>query len=170
MRNIFVQKSCKKWERETSSCPADTGRKLNVHKTFRGRPGRLLNVLCTFNLRPVSMRWSLPAFYKSFEKSKSKWLTPQFQYILIVLNMDTQEKQTVQKFRSKDILKFDLSEKSLKLVSTPHFVYNFPWKSFPMLHSINWRNVIFWLPLFIWYIEQYLYCNYLLPSWWQHKF
>ena len=31
----------------------DTGRKLNVHKTFKRRPGRLLNVLCTFNLRPV---------------------------------------------------------------------------------------------------------------------
>ena len=35
--------------------PVDTGRKLNVHKTFRRRPERLLNVLCTFNLRPVSM-------------------------------------------------------------------------------------------------------------------
>ena len=34
--------------------PVDTGRKLNVHKTFRRRPGRLLSVLCTFNLRPVS--------------------------------------------------------------------------------------------------------------------
>ena len=34
--------------------PVDTGRKLNVHKTFRRRPGHLLNVLCTFNLRPVS--------------------------------------------------------------------------------------------------------------------
>ena len=34
--------------------PEDTGRKLNVHKTLRRRPGRLLNVLCTFNLRPVS--------------------------------------------------------------------------------------------------------------------
>ena len=34
--------------------PVDTGRKLNVHKTFRRRPGRLVNVLCTFNLRPVS--------------------------------------------------------------------------------------------------------------------
>ena len=34
--------------------PIDTGRKLNVHKTFRRRPGRLLNVLCTFNLRSVS--------------------------------------------------------------------------------------------------------------------
>ena len=34
--------------------PIDTRRKLNVHKKFRRRPGRLLNVLCTFNLRPVS--------------------------------------------------------------------------------------------------------------------
>ena len=35
--------------------PVDTGRKLNVHKTFRRRPGRLLNVLCTFSLRPLSI-------------------------------------------------------------------------------------------------------------------
>ena len=34
--------------------PVDTGRKLNVYKTFRRRPGRLLNALCTFSLRPVS--------------------------------------------------------------------------------------------------------------------
>ena len=33
--------------------PVDTGRKLNVHKAFRRRPGRLLNVLCTFNLCPM---------------------------------------------------------------------------------------------------------------------
>ena len=32
--------------------PVDTARKLNVHKTFIRRPGRLLNVLCTFKLRP----------------------------------------------------------------------------------------------------------------------
>ena len=37
--------------------PPDTGNKLNVHKAFQRRPGRLLNVLCTFNLCPVSM-WS----------------------------------------------------------------------------------------------------------------
>ena len=34
--------------------PVDTGRKLNLHKTFKRRPGRLLTVLCRFNLRPVS--------------------------------------------------------------------------------------------------------------------
>ena len=35
------------------SVALDTGRKFNVHKTFRRRPGRSLNVLCTFNLHPV---------------------------------------------------------------------------------------------------------------------
>ena len=38
----------------------DTGRKLNVHKTFRRRTGHLLNVLCTSNLRPVSTGVDLP--------------------------------------------------------------------------------------------------------------
>ena len=33
-----------------STIPLDTGRKLNVHKTFRRRPGRLLNFLCTFRI------------------------------------------------------------------------------------------------------------------------
>ena len=42
--------------RVSRSCnsPVDTRRKLNVHKTLRRRPGRLLNVLCTFKLRLVS--------------------------------------------------------------------------------------------------------------------
>ena len=43
----------------SSSFPVDTGRKLNVHKTFRRRPGRLLNVLCTFNLRLVPTGFTL---------------------------------------------------------------------------------------------------------------
>ena len=42
--------------------PIDEGRKLNVHKTFRRRPGRLLNVLCTFNLRPVSTGKEITTF------------------------------------------------------------------------------------------------------------
>ena len=41
-----------------SLCPVDTGRKSNVHKMFRRRPGHLLNVLYTFDLRPVSTGWS----------------------------------------------------------------------------------------------------------------
>ena len=39
-----------------STIPVDTGRKLKVHKTFRGLE-RLLDVICTFNLRPVSTRY-----------------------------------------------------------------------------------------------------------------
>ena len=35
-----------------------TGRKLNVCKTFSRRPGHLLNVLCTFNLRLVPTGWA----------------------------------------------------------------------------------------------------------------
>ena len=35
-------------------CLADTGRKLSIYKAYRIRPGRLLNILCTFNLRSVS--------------------------------------------------------------------------------------------------------------------
>ena len=34
--------------------PVDTGGKWNVHKAFRRYRGRLLNVLCAFDLRPVS--------------------------------------------------------------------------------------------------------------------
>ena len=34
--------------------PMDTDPKLKVHKTFSRRSSRLLNVLCTFNIRPVS--------------------------------------------------------------------------------------------------------------------
>ena len=45
--------------------PVDTECKLNAHKTFRRRPGCVLNVLCTFNLRPVSRGWSL--FRKRFQ-------------------------------------------------------------------------------------------------------
>ena len=33
----------------------DTGHKLNICKTFRRCPGYLLNILCVFNLHPVSV-------------------------------------------------------------------------------------------------------------------
>ena len=47
--------------------PLDTGRKLNVHKMFIWRPGRLLNVICTFNLHPVPRGYILlELFCKEF--------------------------------------------------------------------------------------------------------
>ena len=50
MRVVHLQSR----SRLKSEYSVDTGRKLNVHKTPRRHPGRLLNVLCTFHLRPVS--------------------------------------------------------------------------------------------------------------------
>ena len=50
-----------------STYPLDTGRKLNVHKMFIRRPGRLLNVLCTFSLHPVPRGYILlELFCKEF--------------------------------------------------------------------------------------------------------
>ena len=50
-----IEGSTWKQQKQTRRNPVDTGCKLNVHKTFRRRPGCLLNVFCTFNLRLVSM-------------------------------------------------------------------------------------------------------------------
>ena len=43
-----------RWESDYWSIAVDTGRKLNVHKKFTRRARHFLNVLCTFNLRPMS--------------------------------------------------------------------------------------------------------------------
>ena len=53
--------------------PVDTGRKLNVHKTFGRRPGRLLNVLCTFNLRPLSTGHETQSNYGTITHSLFSW-------------------------------------------------------------------------------------------------
>ena len=52
----------------------DTGRKLNVRKTFRRRPGHLLDVLCAFNLRPVfnGDASGFPGSHKIFQVKKER--------------------------------------------------------------------------------------------------
>ena len=47
-----------RWGAMNLKYPVNTGRKLNVHKTFMRCPGRLLSVLCTLNLRLVSTEYS----------------------------------------------------------------------------------------------------------------
>ena len=47
MLSVYIRLNFKRYA-------VDTGRTLNEHKVFRRRPGRLLNVLRTFNLRLVS--------------------------------------------------------------------------------------------------------------------
>ena len=50
---------------------------------------------------------------------------------------------------SKDMPNFGFLEKSLGIISLPHFVYDFSKKMFLMLYSINWPNFIAWLPLLL---------------------
>ena len=50
---------------------------------------------------------------------------------------------------SRDMLNFNFSEKSLRLVSPTNFMYDFSRKMFLMLHSINWPNFIVLLPLLL---------------------
>ena len=67
------------WKSSSQKCkifwcyPVDTGRKFNVHKTFRRRPGRLLNGLCTFNLCPVSTGCIFENYFRDRRKIKSSW-------------------------------------------------------------------------------------------------
>ena len=70
------------------SYPAVTGRKLNVHKTLRRSPGCLLNVSCTFNLRPVStgyIKWlRLVSDKMSQKQPKSNKKTLAFGHMMFV--------------------------------------------------------------------------------------
>ena len=64
--------------------PVVTGRKLNAHKPFRRRPGRYLNLLCTFNLHPVSTGLNLNCsnVYHNFIR---KYLTQINLFLLIFM-------------------------------------------------------------------------------------
>ena len=50
---------------------------------------------------------------------------------------------------SKEMLNFRFSGKGQEIFSTLHFVYDFSRKMFFMLFSINWANIIVWLPLLL---------------------
>ena len=47
------------------------------------------------------------------------------------------------------MLNFDFLGEGLGIVSPAHFVYDFSRKMFLMFYSINWPNVIVWLPLLL---------------------
>ena len=49
----------------------------------------------------------------------------------------------------RDILNFECSEKGLRLVSPPHFVYDFSRKIFLMFYVTNWPNFIVWLTILL---------------------
>ena len=75
-------------------------------------------------------------------------------------------------YRSRDMLNSDFLVQCLRIVSPPHFVFDFSKNMFLMLYCyilINRPNIISWFPLLL-EIAQYVYCNCLLTSLWRHKF
>ena len=66
-------------------------------------------------------------------------------------HLGKQVKQNIQNFRIliQRYAQFWFFGKGLRIVSLPHFVYDFIRKMFHMLYSINWPNFIAWLPLLL---------------------
>ena len=112
-RNIFLEKLCRKWGRETSSISA--------------------------------------FFSKSFILGKSKWSAVWFHFILIAhkFSYNRNKQFKTLHYQSRDMLNCDFLDKGVGIDSLAHFVYNFSTKMFLMLHSINWPNLIAWLPLLL---------------------
>ena len=102
----------------TTIIPVDAGLKLNVHKTFRRRPGLLLNVSCTFNLRPVST-------------GMGKLPRPHESMILEILKFIPQSKKTMLRPRYifKNILKYYTTFFVLRVIAS----YS-KFKSYTALH------------------------------------
>ena len=71
-----------------------------------------------------------------------------FQYIPIVLNLTYNENKLYKtlEYWSNNKLNLYFSQKSLEIISPPHFVNNFSIKIFIMLYSINWSDLLAWLP------------------------
>ena len=125
--NIFLEKSCRRWGRETG-------------------------------FRPLFF------YKKALYEIKAKGF-----HILVSIYFDSPRLEHKTKLNCiklldcwpRVMLNFDISEKSLWLVSPACFV-NFSRKMFLRLYSINWRN-------FIVNMFQHVYCKYLLSSLRHHK-
>ena len=107
----------------------------------------LLQKLCKNDGRklvPVRFR----VFFLSFILRKRKWFAAWFYYISIALKLAYNRNNLFKTLHywSRDILSFDILDKSLEIVSPAHIVYDFSKKMFLMLYSINWSNFIVWLP------------------------
>ena len=88
------------------------------------------------------------AFWKSIIKCKREYSSAWFHYISKALKLAYSKNKLYKTldYSSRDILNFDFLEKGLVIVSPQHFVYNFSTKTCLMPYSINWPNIIVWLP------------------------
>ena len=99
--------------KEPRRFPVDAGRTLNVRKTFRRRPGRLLSVLCTFNLRFVSMG----LLAKSFSMTVNEPCRTNFHW------KSLKEKSRKTCYKNKNVLpKF--TDRSLFFIFTHNFLFH----------------------------------------------
>ena len=105
--------------------PVDTGRKVNVHKTFRRYPGSLLNVLCTFILRPVSAGTEI--IYRDKASKLIKLNTNIIYHLRLVCTLS---------LRASNKNLFDQLSDKLKIL---HYMVHFP-----RAVSLNWS---LWLKL-----------------------
>ena len=88
-------RKCEHWagQERIIAHPLDAGFKLKVYRTFRKRPERLLNVLCTFNLRPQSTghffaKVSFSTAYLSVNKFDNVCLSETFLYSEFITDDD----------------------------------------------------------------------------------
>ena len=82
---------------------------------------------------------------------KSKWSVAWFHYISIALKLAYNRNKVFKTLHywSRDMLNFDFLDKGLEIVSPAQFMYDFSTKKFLMLYSVNWPNLITWLPLLL---------------------
>ena len=98
--------------------PVDTGRKLNVQKTFRRRPGRLLNISYTFNLCPV-----FNGYNRFFGKSKYGLNPLPISVKMIMIDIYQGPKYT---------------SDNLSSINIPWSIYPNPKKQESFLSSVRW--------------------------------
>ena len=113
---------------------------------------------------------SLIVFWKSFVRGKSKWSAARSFNIFrqpSTCHKNKNKRHKTFNFCSRDMLNFDFLEKSLGIVSPPHFAYNFSRK---MLYYILTDQISLSDSRNFLDIGQYVYCNYLLSTLWRHKF
>ena len=118
------------------------------------KSGQLIeyNKINTF-LQILCRRWGRQFLF--FEKANKGW--KQVGCSLVSVYLDSSQLATqlyiivlyklykTLDYWSKDMLNFNFSEKGLGLVSPSHFVNDFSRKTFRILHSIKWANLIVWL-------------------------
>ena len=77
--------------------------------------------------------------------------TAYFQYTSKTVKLACNESNLykILEYSFRDMLNFECSEKGLRLVSPPHFVYDFSRKIFLMFYVTNWPNFIVWLTILL---------------------